>query len=44
MGRVHFAHTDQSGMSLFEEAAWHGVRAGEAALDALGLAPAERLL
>lgn len=30
--RLHLAHTDRSGMSLFEEAAWHGVRAAEAVL------------
>jgi hypothetical protein len=33
---VSLAHTDLSGMSLFEEAAWHGVRAAEEALEALG--------
>ena len=32
---VSFAHTDLSGVSLFEEALWHGVRAGEEALAAL---------
>jgi hypothetical protein len=30
--RVHLAHTDRSGLSLFEEASWHGVRAAEAVL------------
>ena len=35
-GRVHHAHTEQSGMSLFEEASYHGVRAAEEALAALG--------
>ncbi len=44
VGRVHFAHTDQSGMSLFEEAAWHGVRAAEEALPVLGQPVAESLL
>ena len=34
---VSFAHTDLSGVSLFEEALWHGVRAGEEALAALGV-------
>lgn len=38
-GRVHHAHTEQSGMSLFEEASWQGVRAAEEVLTALG-APA----
>lgn len=37
--RVSLAHTDRSGMSLFEEASWHGIRAAEEALGALG-APA----
>lgn len=31
-GRVHRAHTDLSGMSLFEEALFHGVRAAEEVL------------
>lgn len=35
---VSLAHTDLSGMSLFEEATWHGVRAAEEALAALGVA------
>lgn len=35
-GRVHFAHTDLSGMSLFEEASWHGVRAAREVLAAYG--------
>jgi glycine/D-amino acid oxidase-like deaminating enzyme len=35
-GRVHFAHTDLSGMSLFEEASWHGVRAAREVLSAYG--------
>lgn len=34
--RVHFAHTDLSGLALFEEANWHGVRAAERALRGLG--------
>jgi len=32
-GVVHRAHTDLSGLSLFEEALWHGVRAAEEILD-----------
>jgi phytoene dehydrogenase-like protein len=28
-GRVHFAHSDLSGVALFEEAQYHGVRAAE---------------
>lgn len=28
-GAVHFAHSDMSGLSLFEEAQWQGVRAAE---------------
>jgi protoporphyrinogen oxidase len=32
LGRVHFAHTDLSGMALFEEAQYWGVRAAEAIL------------
>jgi len=31
-GRVHFAHTDLSGVALFEEAHAHGVRAADAIL------------
>lgn len=42
-GPVLFAHTDLSGMSLFEEASWHGVRAAEEALALLGR-PIERSL
>jgi len=34
-GRVHFAHSDLSGMSLFEEAVYWGVRAAEAVLRTL---------
>jgi glycine/D-amino acid oxidase-like deaminating enzyme len=33
---IHFAHTDLSGMALFEEALHHGVRAAEEVLEALG--------
>ncbi|HKP61982.1 MAG TPA: FAD-dependent oxidoreductase [Polyangiales bacterium] len=38
-GRLHFAHTELSGMALFEEAQWHGVRAAEEVLNALGRPP-----
>jgi hypothetical protein len=36
-GRVHFAHADVSGLSLFEEANYRGVRAAEAVLRRLGV-------
>jgi hypothetical protein len=32
VGRVYFAHTDLSGIALFEEALYHGVRAAEEVL------------
>lgn len=35
-GRIHFAHADASGLSLFEEATDRGVAAAEAVLAALG--------
>ena len=35
-GRMHFAHADASGLSLFEEANDRGVAAAEAVLQALG--------
>ena len=35
--RVHFAHGDLSGYSIFEEAFTHGYRAGRALLAALGI-------
>jgi monoamine oxidase len=35
-GRVHFAHADLSGYSVFEEAMYHGVRAATAVQHALG--------
>ena len=38
LGRVHFAHTDLSGMALFEEAQYWGIRAAEAVLRAQGAA------
>jgi hypothetical protein len=31
---MHFAHTELSGLALFEEAQWHGVRAAEEILRA----------
>jgi hypothetical protein len=34
---VHFAHTDLSGLALFEEAFDHGLRAAEEVLAARGL-------
>jgi len=36
-GAIHFAHTDLSGVALFEEAHDHGVRAAEEILAALGI-------
>lgn len=38
-GNVHFAHTDLSGVALFEEAHAHGVRAAQAVLDELRRVP-----
>lgn len=35
-GPIHFAHSDLSGVSLFEEANYRGVHAAEAAMAALG--------
>lgn len=43
LGDVHFAHSDLSGLPLFEEAQYHGVRAAEAVLAARG-ASVETLL
>lgn len=37
VGDVHFAHSDLSGIALFEEAQWQGTRGGEAGLASLGL-------
>jgi hypothetical protein len=34
---VHFAHSDASGLSLFEEAQYRGVAAAERVLAALGV-------
>jgi len=36
-GRLQFAHADLSGMSIFEEANWHGVRAAEAIMAHMGI-------
>ena len=36
-GRVHFAHADASGFSLFEEAQYRGVAAAERVLARLGV-------
>lgn len=36
-GRIHFAHSDLSGLALFEEAQWQGVRAAEEVLAARGV-------
>jgi hypothetical protein len=36
IGRVHFCHSDLSGLALFEEAQDHGVRAAETVARALG--------
>jgi hypothetical protein len=33
---IHFAHTDLSGVALFEEAFYHGIRAAEEVLDSRG--------
>jgi hypothetical protein len=38
LGTVHFAASELSGMSLFEEALDHGVRAAQEVLGALGRA------
>jgi hypothetical protein len=37
---IHYAHSDLSGMALFEEAQQNGVRAAASALRELGHAPA----
>lgn len=36
-GRIHFAHCDLSGMALFEEAQYWGVKAAEAVMTARGV-------
>ncbi|MEM7583944.1 MAG: FAD-dependent oxidoreductase [Acidobacteriota bacterium] len=35
-GAIHFAHSDMSGLSLFEEAQYQGVKAAEAVMSELG--------
>jgi hypothetical protein len=35
LGRVHFAHTDLSGLALFEEAFDHGLRAAREVVEAM---------
>ena len=35
VGRVHMAHSDLSGLALFEESLHHGVRAAEEVFEAL---------
>ena len=35
LGSIHFAHTEQSGVALFEEAFYHGIRAADEVLGAL---------
>ncbi|MCA9534993.1 MAG: NAD(P)-binding protein [Myxococcales bacterium] len=39
LGAVHFAHSDLSGIAIFEEAFYHGVRAADEALAALATPP-----
>jgi len=39
VGKLHFAHTDLSGLALFEEAFDHGVRAAREVADALARGP-----
>ena len=36
LGRLHFAHSDLSGVALFEEAQDNGIRAAEEVLRAFG--------
>ncbi|MBP7685556.1 MAG: monooxygenase, partial [Deltaproteobacteria bacterium] len=35
LGAVHFAHSDLSGLAIFEEAFFHGLRAADEAVAAL---------
>ena len=37
LGRIHFAHTDLSGLPLYEEAQYRGVLAAEAILERMGI-------
>lgn len=39
LGRVHFAHSDLSGIALFEEAQYQGIRAADRVLVARGQSP-----
>ncbi|MGE0324886.1 MAG: flavin monoamine oxidase family protein [Polyangiaceae bacterium] len=39
LGRVHFAHSDLSGIALFEEAQYRGIQAADRVLSARGLSP-----
>jgi len=41
---IHFANADLSGIALFEEAYYHGLRAAEEVLGSLGMPPAERFI
>ncbi len=43
MGDVHFAHSDLSGIALFEEANWQGTRAAEEILKGMGVESASLL-
>jgi hypothetical protein len=36
LGSIHFAGTDLSGIALFEEAFYHGIRAAEEVLSRIG--------
>jgi hypothetical protein len=36
LGSIHFAGTDLSGIALFEEAFYHGIRAADEVLDRIG--------
>ncbi len=42
-GRIHFAHSDLSGLSIFEEAQFHGVRAAQEILTARGVRHSDSL-
>jgi len=43
LGRIHFAHSDIGGLSVFEEAAYHGIRAAQEVLVRLDI-PTENAL
>lgn len=38
LGRIHFAHSDMSGISIFEEAQYQGIRAAEKILEEIKMA------